>query len=651
MSPTYSVIIQNQKTMKEFSKYQPLFSEALNNDRIGVCKWVESGTTIDTAIPELSQLTDDKEEWRAVIVRFEDDMAMSNYEADKRNPYDFVVNQNTENEIFENPVPLVRLTHMLGGIPAPEMEFAYVQEINEKSKKLQMVYKPVVNEKKNQAYSDLTSKYQFDGKLPSSIVIISVREKLSADRSVNDAWISHNEANSSEFWKRNHYPSSCRFLVYDFEKSGPVQKEADKFGFWLSTLLVSINEIDASTLQAYKLFKLNTVIDKKLMSKEFSETMGRLKIARHRVEEEIRQDISKQMLQSNTLPDYKMEVSVDVKTPNKPECTVNKDGFSLFSDGITTDLINWECHKDDVENNLADAIIAAERELNQTASRVKRYCTFSENEVLALDKYQEEDLERETRDLCDLAMSLQGDLPDKTKVVDDYTRTAANNVRKYLRGRVLTRHAIASFVIILLLSIASNIPAIVQYMAKGVGTITSIVGVIAIETLIISLMAIIVAFIQKSELNELIEEYNTLIKAKFNSLIYDASDYSHYMSVIASHSRGRSYLNMAARKKRKVELSQYSKYTHLSAINVFMADLNNWAIAHHLDVDFNNSYAEGEVYMNTSVLPSKNPMYTFNCEKEYDVSINNSGLTIKSPFVFVKKVEIKREGIYDDKRS
>ena len=89
MIHTYSVIIQNQKTIDVFQKYQPLFADAINNNRIGVCKWIESGTTIDTALPELRNLTDDKEEWRAVIVRYIDDSSMAAFDSDPRNPYDF----------------------------------------------------------------------------------------------------------------------------------------------------------------------------------------------------------------------------------------------------------------------------------------------------------------------------------------------------------------------------------------------------------------------------------------------------------------------------------------------------------------------------------------------------------------------------------
>ena len=85
--------------MEAFSQYQPLFAEAINNGRIGVCKWIEAGTTIDTALPEIGSLTDDKKEWRAVIIRYIDDNCMAAFESDARNPYDFLINRNAEDSV------------------------------------------------------------------------------------------------------------------------------------------------------------------------------------------------------------------------------------------------------------------------------------------------------------------------------------------------------------------------------------------------------------------------------------------------------------------------------------------------------------------------------------------------------------------------
>ena len=118
----YSVLIQNNSTISSFQKYKSLFLEYVNENRLGVCKWNEGGTTIDTALPGITELTNDQESWRAVIVRMKDDEAMSGFEYDIANPYEF--HENTfSDELSESSVPLIRLTHILGGVPEPEIVF------------------------------------------------------------------------------------------------------------------------------------------------------------------------------------------------------------------------------------------------------------------------------------------------------------------------------------------------------------------------------------------------------------------------------------------------------------------------------------------------------------------------------------------------
>ena len=138
----YSVLIQNQQTADAFAKYHPFFLEALNSNSIGLCKWIETGTSIDTALPELRELTDNKEHWRAIIVRMEDGEAMKSFAASKRNPFDFEINQDHDTSVHESEVPLIRLTHMLGGVPAPDMEFKSV-EIREPHKAVRTISEPV----------------------------------------------------------------------------------------------------------------------------------------------------------------------------------------------------------------------------------------------------------------------------------------------------------------------------------------------------------------------------------------------------------------------------------------------------------------------------------------------------------------------------
>lgn len=297
-----------------------------------MCKWIEAGTTIDTALPEIGNLTDDKKEWRAVIVRYIDDNCMASFESDARNPYDFLINRDSEDSVEESPIPLVRLTQMLGGVPPLEIKFK-AEILREAHKAPRTIYVPIEDAQRERAHKELTAKYAFDGKLPSSILVISVRSKSYQAESLGQSWLAHKESESSEFWKRNHFPSICRFMVYDIEKQGPIQKEADDFGFWYSVMLMAINEWDSSTIQAYRLYKLGVFMNCEAMSESFQMLADRLRDAKRSIERSIKKDIEGYACEELELPDFKVEIPVALKIPKGDECTVKKMSFHLLSDG------------------------------------------------------------------------------------------------------------------------------------------------------------------------------------------------------------------------------------------------------------------------------------------------------------------------------
>ena len=153
----YSVLIQNKKTMESFHEFHPLFLETLGKD-IVLCRWLEAGTTIDTALPELSQLTDSVEKWRAIIVHVEDEEEMRKYERHPDNPYDFLINSSKADATKESPVPLIRLTHMLGGVPAPEIEYES-RVVAEKAKVPRTIYVPKPRGEETRLHAELLERY------------------------------------------------------------------------------------------------------------------------------------------------------------------------------------------------------------------------------------------------------------------------------------------------------------------------------------------------------------------------------------------------------------------------------------------------------------------------------------------------------------
>lgn len=644
---TYSVLIQNQKTMELFSQYQPLFAEAINSNRIGICKWIESGTTVDTALPELSTLTDDKKEWRAIIVRYVDDNSMAAFESDPRNPFDYLINKDADGFVEESPIPIVRLAQMLGGVPPLEIKFK-PEIIKEKHKAPRTIYVPINDEEQESAHRKLIAKYRFDGKMPSSVLFITIRDKSLQDESIGRSWIAHKESDSSEFWKRNRFPSICRFLAVDFAKQGPIQKEADDFKFWCSVMLMATNEWDSSTLQAYRLYTLSLEMDRPAMSDSFQVLVDRLRDAKHCLEKSIKKDIENQICEEENLPEYRINVTVSPKLPKTDDCHTKQSAFGLLSRGSSSDVAIWTRQKNEVEEQFAASVRTAERTLDQTADKMRSVCSFTEEEVDPLNKYQIEDLERETDEIYHQVVNIQSKLPKGNVGNSEAVQDSAQRVKENLLGRVMAKPALTAIGLLVELVLLSSIPAIINSISLD-GKYIEVIAIVVIACSLLSgLCGLSVLVIQKMKLNSLIGDYNHHIQNAFNKLVDNAGQYSDYMSGIASHSRGRSYLALTSRKRHRSDVEHYSKYKHIKAINILLGKLNAWSKAFQLNVDFTSKRPDSRVVVDTSIAPIENKVYLFESGASYDVAINHSGMTMKSPYCFAKKIEIVREELYEN---
>lgn len=642
----YSVIIQSQKSMEAYNSFQPMFYEAINNNKIGICKWIESGTTIDTAVPGLADLTDDKEEWRAIIIRYEDERAMSSFESNEFNPYDFIENKDSKGRVEESNIPLVRLTQMLGGVPAPETAFL-PEIIRENNKAPRTIYKSVIDPEEEKTYKELCEKYDFNGKLPSSIIILTARVCPNKEK-IDKAWSIHRESESSEFWKRNRYPSMCRFLVFDYEKRGSVQKDADDFNFWMTAMLISTNKIDSATLQAYRLYRIKSVFEKEKMLNSLQDSVDSLKKTKQIIEDDIQKDIEKNLSNNTELPKYKVEVSVPYSIPKNLEYYIPITSFRLFSDGASTDIGKWEHKRKNIEKSLSKCVLIAERALDRTADKMRNYCKFDEDEVSTLGKYQCEDLERETNELYRNIVKTQAELP--TGMIDDNSEihSVSKKIKNYLRSRITGKSAFVALFITLLLVTLTQIPAIIDLLFRNKGSIYNIGCSIGIEFAIILGISLFVVIFQKIKLNELLKKYNLLIKELFNKVTDKATDYSKYMSNIASHSRGRSYLDITSKRTNYQTNSQFSKYRLIKSIDIMIGRIRVWTVAYHLPVDFTALVQDDDSIIDISLFNIENALYNGEADINHPVAVNNSGIIINSPFTFVKKLEIEREELYDD---
>jgi len=652
----YTVFIQPKRTLDKFQQFFPVFRDAVDAGRIGLCQWVETGKTLEAAVPELYSLVTHKRAWRAVVVCTEFDEPDTQYPAAAANPFDFLENQNrtgitVENgELVDCETPLIRLTHLLGGIPAPEPMFEATLLTSE-DKVPTVAYHPVDNDitqvRKN-AYEKWSEAHKFQGPPPTEIILLKVRRaSVSSDAfaQVKAAWQVHTEADSSEFWKRNLYPHNCRFLVYDMDQRGVMRQQRDLFKLWVALLLVAENQIDPNVLQAHRLYRLDLLLDEKRLKESFQQTINRLNMAKYQLEKSIAKDEEDLSAVVPEIPDYTVGVPVSFQLDKKTDVPFSADDYGLTGGVDSDDLENWETYSAQARAELRTLLQSTDRTLDQAAKRLHEHCHYAEYQVLPLNQYQEEDFNASLDEVYQDILREQAALPAEMTEIRKRVTESHAAVRKAIQCRVSRSQAIYA--------IGLSVAALVLCLLPGFLSAKErlpLAAAIAFCVAATVAAAIVTLVVQRKRLIEEIREFRRNFQAVMSEISRNATAYSDFLSSVASHIRGRSYLDIMRQKRRKKDSSYYYKQKHLKSVEIFLEKMSLWSAALHAEVDMLSVDAielmdEGHGEANYDIL------YTLSNGKHSIVPVNHTGGSIQSPFTFVERIEIEREEVYDDVES
>lgn len=639
-----SVLIQNKNTIESFNEHYPLFLEQLESNQVAVCRWYETGTTIDTAVPELIDVTEKVESWRAIIVQTEAELE---HPASNINPYDFEENAEYKQEVEESKIPLIRLTQLLGGVPAPEVQFETVKNPIPDSAN-SIIYVPIRDEEQDRAYEELSQKYSFDGKRPKEILIVTLRKKnISTEKETRSYWNNKREIQSSEFWKRNKYPSICRFIVFDVDDSGQNEREAKMFNFWTSILLLASNEMNPNHIQAYRLYSIKSSFDKQEMQRTFQSKINELAGARHYLEQEIKLDIERQTIEKKTVPYYSVEVPVAFELPKTKDIVVSDKDFAITAQTSNDDFNKWERatrHSVDAVNT---AIVGAERALDEAAERMRHNYKMKDDGVTKLDKYQKMDMCNELDKLYFDIIDTQCALHSSTEKIEKKLKEPDERVRKHIPLRVTSSKTTSIFSGLIFGVVLAMIASGYFYSIKNYGSIFAIVGFTATIVGALVLSVVITLVIQKGYFKNKISAYNLALSDAVGEIVSRSDKFSRFISNVASYTRGRSYLEILNRKQFALDHKYFKHEEHIKEINTFLNKIKLWSQAFYLDTDFEFDCYES-VPVEYSLSSKTYYRYTFEYNEAYDVIINRSGEYIDSPFSFVTKLNIQREELYDE---
>ena len=653
----YTVLIQSKKTLDSLQQFYPLLAESIGADDIGVCQWIEAGATADTAMPDLYDLISRKRAWKAVIVSTEFDDANTKHPVDSVNPYDFLENKNREGLTIENgqiidcDVPLIRLTHMLAGIPAPEPKFK-ATVIESENRIPRMEFHPLDDDEtaaQKKAYETWNEENMFNGLPPTEIILVKAR-KASASKdmysSISSSWQVHTEADSSEFWKRNLYPHNCRFVVFDMEKRGVMKQQSDLFKLWIGILLISKNDIDPNVLQAHRLYSLNILLDENALKESFQKTINKLNMAKYQLEKDIAKDEEINYEMDEPIPDYTISVPISFQLPKISDIHFDSRDYGLTGGVGSSDMAAWEMYSKKAKREFKALIQNTDRMLDQAASRLRNKCEYTEADVVPLTQYQEEDLRASLSNVYKEMLEQQGALPARIFEIEEEINDANAKVRNALTQRMTRGQAMASLFIAVISIILCLLPGVVLSQPKAVIGLAMLISAV-----LLSLAGLLVLLSQKKALIKLGKNFQMAFQNVVGEISHNASAFSDFLSNVASHIHGCSYLNTMEKKRQKRDSAYYFKQKHVKAIDVFLSKLSLWSSALHVKVDLKSVDAidfMGDLVGNIDY----DSLYSFDVGKDFAVPVNRIGINIASPFGFVKGIEIEREEVYDnDKRD
>jgi hypothetical protein len=338
----FTVILLSDYFAARLERWREVFAPFESSGAIAFCHWQRSsrGRRLGQAAPDLIDLIKGKQEWRAVVVGNGLEGAADYLQADELNPFDFDMAEGDHEEVREaeqreDGLPLIRLAHILLGYPelgierfeasdsvilpsgigpgrmepgarrrVHREEFISEQlglgktadEARDAFELMQLLgHDPQVHFRavkpsgeKAAEQERLSRAYRVEHTPPDEVVMIARRRAPStrALDQVGDLWRQDEGTQGrerSQFTRRNRYPTSCRFVVYDQKAEAHSGFDLDELRFWFAVLALALNNIPPSAFQPDRLYRVDVDLDNAEFGRLLNEHLGRLTSLRDHV--------------------------------------------------------------------------------------------------------------------------------------------------------------------------------------------------------------------------------------------------------------------------------------------------------------------------------------------------------------------------------
>lgn len=674
----FTVIIQNKRSSDLMRDHKFLFKPFVDEGSVAFCDWNESGTDVRSSVPDLYNIVKGKKEWRALILNTD---SIYDYKGvlcpSRNNPFDYS-RSDTDDMPHESPVPLIRLTHIIGGysaVPTKEFEkgFEYIDEASGEKVRVREseLTEDEIHQLSMEHYESLTSvyiektdpdrirlqeamaeKYSFTDVRPAEIILVSTKKRTESNERtrVIESWKNHLEMTSSSFWEKNKYPNNCRFLYCDITNTDNSMFQKELTEFWLAVLTLATNKIAASTLQAYRLYKLRVEVSSEELSRILNLHLNKMVSVYAFVKEQLKLrpdysfDEEEELVQKQTIP-------VTIEKSEGKDLYMDFGRVGLFRDHPEDEGVFWSEQVKQKKDNLDRYLKSPRRAIDKSANRLKQKTESFTGEYYELDKFQLADLKEFMSGLERKIMSSGVEnVVDKEKINESIVKLD-KKVKKEISFRLRKKTALIGGLVILAIIFGGYIPYLIQAAKISKDTAFAAFGLTMLVLGLSALGGIVSLLIQRKRVVSVMKEFNELMHSVANDVRSYAAKFEEYFSDICTFMKAQSILDGIHMRKENA-MSNYSLLNaHKQALRTAIERDGEWISSYGI-TRVDEVIPTVTSFFKTEVIPKENPLYYFVANTdENDIPINSTGDLVTSPYKFVEKLWIEREDIFDEEEA
>ncbi len=695
----FTVLIAEKEHIDAIRKENKLFFEPfLKSKELAFCCWNPSGRTLNDAVPELLDIVGRKKPWRAVILNNNSEEFMK-----ARNPFDtvdysaikaltspdqqpsrdqtaddwiskwkeyFEALTEAKEQMYKNALelPLQRLGTWLCFRPEDHIlnESTDSQSVHDwttetvsddeikPSTRLEMLereqYKCEIRMKEKIRREFMDNKY-LNIAYPSEVHCISTRTTENTFFDPEVYWNIPSDSEYSAFADRNMYFDKMRFMVFDLLPNTHRNFRTDYIRFMASVLIFVSNPTPISTMQARRLYSLETETDDTPLctlvtsyDKKLAATSEIIDNEMEKIRSEIPGELTDKVAEALFCTPKDVAVILDESCDT--EKVFAKNNFGLSSDCPENEHHKWNREYNESQKELAYIVKQQSRAVKKSVNQTHLASEVIDVNINRLTPLQIDDVKDYTNNSeNEMVASIPPDFTDISK----YTKRMAEeseNVKKVISRRMTRNTTIVLSAICLGLYLICYLP----FFFTNNSTPTTVSTALIFSALMIGLLAVIMfvsLFFLRTSIKKAVKAFNDTAREVVNEINASLKRVSKYLSALCNVCRGYSVQNHADKNVDEFTKSLQIRKKHLEDIRRRRAQLLE---------DYEDYFADKTC---CDEIMSRPYEYDFDQQVEYDypapflagdtrqIEFMNSGNFVTVPSSYVTKILVRMEGIYE----